>query len=101
MQQNKHNEQHSSNHEKLRNLGKCQGKPQCGEPKEREREREREIDYLMLQESTLQQHTHNFQPRKKIPHNNKSVTQNLCLEKHAQIRTVVCPLQILCLEIHA
>jgi hypothetical protein len=42
---NKHNGQHSITHEKLRNIGKCQGKPNVGKPNERERERERERYY--------------------------------------------------------
>jgi hypothetical protein len=75
--------------------------PMWGNPtRERERERERERDLIiMLQESTLQQHTDNIQPRK-IPHSNKFVPQNLCLENRAQICTVVRPPQNLCLEMH-
>jgi hypothetical protein len=57
MQQNKHNEQHSSNHEKLINLGKCQRKPHYGGTQS-----EREI--LLALENIYQQPQYIFQPRK-------------------------------------
>jgi hypothetical protein len=59
--------------------------------------RERERSYLLLQEKTLQQHTHNFQPRRNTSQQ-QICPRIFCLEKRAQIRTAVRPPQILCLE---
>ena len=55
-----------------RNLGKCQGKPQCGETQQ---ERERSI--IQLQESVLQQQTNNFQPRKNTSQHQQTVPKFL------------------------
>jgi hypothetical protein len=55
----------------LRNLGKCQGKPQCGET-QRERERERSYYYALGKYKTAA--NPHFQPRK-IPHSTKSIPQ--------------------------
>jgi hypothetical protein len=57
----------------LRNLGKCQGKPQCGET---QRERERSY-YYALGKYKIAANLH-FQPRK-IPHSTKSVPQKFVL----------------------
>jgi hypothetical protein len=53
----------------LRNLGKCQGKPQCGET-----QREREISYYYASGKYKTAANPHFQPRK-IPHSTKSVPQ--------------------------
>jgi hypothetical protein len=53
----------------LRNLGKCQGKPQCGET-----QRERERSYYYASGKYISAAKQHFQPRK-IPHNTKYVPQ--------------------------
>jgi hypothetical protein len=76
----------------LRNLGKCQGKPQCGET-QRERERERERDLIiMLQESTKQQQIYISSQGKYLTAPNLS-HRNLP-RFSCQNRTVVQPLSV-------